>query len=521
MKLPQPREIGSQLKSFYQGLSREQKILGGVLILLVIGGLITLILWSSKTEWGLLYRGLPEETAAEVVNYLKQNNIPFRLEPDGTIRVPKEKVAELRMEIAGQGMVGGVGPGFELFDKGQIGATEFAQKVNYQRALEGELSRTIMGLKAVRYARVHLALPRESLFIEEEKPPKASVFVQLRPGYTLSRKQVLGIVNLVSGAVTGLTPENVKVIDTNGRVLYRGEKEEEEKLSTTQLAYRRRIEEGYRQKVEELLARALGPGKAVAQVSVDLDFDKGAIREEIYDPELTAVVSELLEESSRTSRARGGPAGVKGALALKAEGNLGIGAQGEVSSSKKVIRNYEPSRTLKEISISPGRIKRISVAVLIDANALPKEENGAKLEWIEKLVKGAVGYNPDRGDVVEVSTLPFKAEVAKRPSMLMEYLSRLATPLVQLLIVLLVLLLVVRPLIKAFLERMAPPAAEEVPLEAEEEVPEVEAEEAKPLPQEMAMGIVQSSPERAAVLVKKWLLEETLEERAKALREAA
>ena len=159
--------------------------------------------------------------------------------------------------------------------------------------------------------------------------------------------------------------------------------------------------------------------------------------------------------------------------------------------------------------------------MLIDANALPKEENGAKLEWIEKLVKGAVGYNPDRGDVVEVSTLPFKAEVAKRPSMFMEYLSRLATPLVQLLIVLLVLLLVVRPLIKALLERMAPPPAEEAPLEAEEEVPEVEAEEAKPLPQEMALGIVQSSPERAAVLVKKWLLEESAEERAKALREAA
>ena len=519
MKLLQPREIGGQLKSFYEGLTREQKILGVVLIFLVIGGLGALILWSNRPEWGLLYRGLPEDTAAEVIAYLKGHNIPFKLEADGTIRVPKEKVPELRIEIAGQGLVGGVGPGFELFDKEQIGATEFVQKVNYQRALEGELSRTIMALKAVKYARVHLALPRESLFIEEEKPPKASVFIQLRPGYTLSRKQVLGIVNLVSGAVTGLTPENVKVIDTNGRVLYRGE--EEEKLTTTQLAYRRKLEDSYRLKIEELLSTALGPGKAIAQVSVDLDFDRGAIREETYDPEMTAVVSELLEESTKTSKAEGGPAGVKGALAAKVEGNLGIAAKGETSSSKKIIRNYEPSRTLKEITITPGKIKRISVAVLVDANALPKEKSGTKLEWIEKLVKGAVGYNPDRGDVVEVSTLPFKAEVAKGPSMVMEYLSKLGKPLVELLIVVLVLLLVVRPVLKALLERTTPPVAEEAALEGEEEAPRVEAEEAKPLPHEMAMGIVQSSPKRAAILIKKWLLEESVEERAKALKEAA
>jgi len=519
MKLPQPREIGGQLKHFYEGLTREQKILGGVLILLVIGGLGALILWSHRPEWGLLYRGLPEDTAAEVVDYLKEHRIPFKLEPDGTIRVPKEKVPELRIEIAGQGLVGGMGPGFELFDKGQIGATQFVQKVNYHRALEGELSRTIMALKAVKYARVHLALPRESLFIEKEKPPKASVLLQLRPGYNLSRKQVLGIVNLVSGAVTGLSPENVRVIDTYGRVLYRGQ-EGEEKLTTTQLAYRRKLEESYRSKIEELLSRALGPGKAIAQVSVDLNFDEGAISEETYDPEMVAVVSESLEETTKRARAQGGPAGVKGALAAKAEGNLGIAAQGQISSSKKVIRNYEPSRTLKKITIAPGKIKRISVAVLVDANALPKEKKETKLEWIEKVVKGAVGYNPDRGDVVEVSVLPFKAEVIKGPSMIVEYLGKVGKPVMELLIIILVLLLVVRPVLKALLERTAPPEAEKA-LEGEEEAPAVEAEKPKPLPHEMAMGIVHSSPERAAVLVKKWLLEESLEERTKALKEAA
>ncbi len=520
MKLPQPREIGGQLKQFYQNLTKEQKIIGGVVLGLVLVGIVALVVTSTRVEWGLLYRGLPEETAAEVVNYLKGKNIPYKLEPDGTIRVPKEKVPELRMEIAAQGLVGGVGPGFELFDKGQIGATEFVQQVNYQRALENELARTIMGLKAVKFARVHLAMPRESLFIEEEKPPKASVFIQLKQGYTLSKRQIQGIVNLVSGAVPGLTPENVSIVDTTGRVLFRGEEREEEPITALRLRYRQRVEEALRKKVEDLLSKALGPGSAVAQVSVDLDFDQGAIREEVYDPEMTAVVSESLEEARKYLKAEGGPAGVKGALALKLEGNLTAPGQGEVSYEKKVIRNYEPSRRLKEVTLAPGRILRLSVAVLVDENVLPKDETEAKLEWIEKIVKGAVGYNPERGDVVEVSTLPFVTKEAKKVPVWMEFLLKLSKPLIQLLIVLLVLLLVVRPILKAVLEKPAPVPEEEA-LPEEEEVKPIEEEEKPPLPQEMAMGIVQSSPERAALLVKKWLLEESAEERAKALREAA
>ncbi|RUM87160.1 MAG: flagellar M-ring protein FliF [Thermodesulfatator sp.] len=518
MALPQPREVLQQLQNFYQGLERRQKflLLGTLLLLTTL--FVGLIYWASQPRWGLLYRGLPEETAGEVVNYLKSKNIPYRLEPDGTIRVPEEKVAELRMEIAAQGLVGGPGPGFELFDRGQIGATEFLQRVNYQRALEGELARTIMALRAVKYARVHLALPRESLFIEEEKPPKASVFVSLKPGFHLGRREVLGIVNLVSGAVPGLTPEHITVVDLNGRILYRGEKEEE-KISATQLAYKHRLEEAYKEKVETLLSRVLGPGKAVAQVSVEVDFDRGAIKEETYDPEMTAVVSESLEESQKSARGAGGPAGVKGALAGKVEGSLAPAGQAGVSFSKKVIRNYEPSHTVKEVSLSPGKIKRLSVAVVVDQKALPQGQEGAKLEWIEKLVKGAVGYNPDRGDVVEVSAQPFHVEEVKGPVVWLEYASRLIKPLVELLIVLLVLLLVVRPLLKALVEKKpAPEALEEA--EAPTELPP-EEEEAKPLPQEMALGIVQSSPERAAILIKKWLLEESAEERARALKEAA
>ncbi|QJA06860.1 flagellar M-ring protein FliF [Thermosulfurimonas marina] len=517
MKLPQPQEVAAQLQTFYRGLDRRQKfVLAGSLVLLT-ALFVGFILWVSQPRWGLLYRGLPEETAGEVVNYLKSKNIPYKLEPDGTIRVPEEKVAELRMEIAAQGLVGGPGPGFELFDKGQIGATEFLQRVNYQRALEGELARTIMALRAVKYARVHLALPRESLFIEEEKPPKASVFVSLKPGFHLSRKEVLGIVNLVSGAVPGLTPENITVVDLNGRVLYRGEKEEE-RFSATQLAYKHRLEEAYKEKVETLLSRVLGPGRAVAQISVEVDFDRGAVREESYDPEMAAVVSESLEESQKSAQGVGGPAGVKGALAGKVEGSLSPAGQSGTSSRKKVIRNYEPSRTIKEISLSPGKLKRLSVAVVVDQKALPQGQEGAKLEWIEKLVKGAVGYNPDRGDVVEVSAQPFRIEEVKGPAVWLEYLNRLIKPLVELLVILLVLLLVVRPLLKALLEKKPAPEALEG-VEAPGELPP--EEEAKPLPHEMALGIVQSSPERAAVLVKKWLLEESAEERAKALKEAA
>ena len=520
MAIPDIKALPSQLKEFWGKLNTKQKAL-------LIGGsvgitlLLFLAIWfSTRTEWGLLYRGLDEQTTGEIIQYLKQQKIPYKIDYGGGIYVPKEKVPELRMEIASKGLVGGTGPGFELFDKEQMGLTEFQEKINYQRALEGELARTIMGIKGVKSVRVHLALPKESIFIEEEKPPKASVLIQMKKGYELTPTQVKGIINLVSGAVPKLEPQNVVIIDAiTGKSIKLPSQEEE--FTTTQLAYKRKVEEDLKNKIEELLGKALGYGKVIAQVSVDLSFDKEKIMEETYDPKFSAIVSEEIEEENRTSKMpfEGGMAGVKGTLEQKFEATTPGASQGEVYSHRKIIRNYDISKTIKNLEISPGSIKKISVAVLVDKSALT-ENSTAKLAWIENLVKSAIGYNPDRGDDVTVEAVEFIKPHVKKPGP-MDYVVKLAYPIVLLIGLILFFVFVVRPLLKSLAPKPVPtevPEVTEVPSTVEAKTEEEEEE--GPLPQEVALGIIQSQPEKAALLVKKWLLEETLEERKKALAEA-
>lgn len=516
MALPNIRELPTQFKEFWNRLDRRKKILliGGS-IGITLGILLSLWLLT-RVSWGLLYRGLDEATTGQIVEYLKQQKVPYRVEPDGSIYVPKDKVAELRMEIASKGLVGGArGPGFELFDKEQIGITEFQEKVNYQRALEGELARTIQSIKGVKSVRVHLALPKETVFIEEEKPPKASVLIELQPGYELTPSQVKGIVNLVSGAVPKLDPKNVTIVDaTTGKSIRLPS--EEEDLTDTQLAYKRKIEESLKTKVENILEKALGPGKAVAQVSVDISFDKEKITEEIYDPEATAVVSEEAEEEQKTTKIpEEGVAGVKGALEQKFETTTPQETKGEFHSKKRMLRNYEVSKKLRNLEISPGSIKKISVAVLVDKSVLAQNDT-QKITWLENLVKGAIGYNPDRGDEVKIEAYEFAKIPVPKPSV-MDYLVKLIKPAILILGVILVYFFVIRPLIKALAPK--PPVPKEV-IKEEVVKPPVEPKVEEILPKEIALGIIQSQPEKAAMIVKKWLLEESLEERKKALSEA-
>jgi len=505
------------LKESWQKLTPRQKglFLGGLFGLAL---LIALIFWFvGRTPYGLLYRGLDEATAGQVVQYLKEQKIPYKVEKDGSIYIPEERVPEVRMEIASRGLLGIGGPGFELFDKEKLGLTEFQEKVNYQRALEGELARTIAGIKGVKAVRVHLAMPKESLFVEEEKPPKASVLLELKPGYSLTPAQVKGIVNLVSGAVPKLEPKNITVVDAQtGKNLYTPE-EQEELLSATQLAYKRRVEENLKNKVEELLWSALGYGKAQAQVTVDLSFDKESISEESIDPEGSAILSEDLEEETKQTRGmtEEGVAGAKGAIVQKFEATTPSG-EGESYTKKRVVRNYEVSKRVRNLEIAPGSIKKISVAVVVDKKVLGENET-AKIDWIENLVKGAIGYNPERGDEVKIEARTFFEPPVKKPGV-MDYLGQVYKPLALIILIILLYLLVVRPLLRAI--KPAPPEVKpEVPVAPVEEV-RVEEMEEEVLPREIALGIIRSQPERAAALVKKWLLEETIEERKKALAEA-
>ncbi|MFZ8830753.1 MAG: flagellar basal-body MS-ring/collar protein FliF [Thermodesulfobacteriaceae bacterium] len=511
-----PREVLTQIKASWERLTVKQKVLlvGSALGLTFF---IILGVWLfTKPSWGLLYRGLDEATTGHVLQYLKEKNVPYKVTPDGAIYVPEERVPELRMEIASKGLIGPTGPGFELFDRDKLAMTEFQEKVTYQRALEGELARTIMGIRGVKSVRVHLAMPKESLFIEEEKPAKASVLIKIKPGHTLTREQIRGIVNLVSGAVPGLDPQNVTIVDANtGK--YFTLPEDEEQISLSQLAYKRRVEAELKNKVEELLNLALGYGKAQAQVSVDISFDKESIQEEIYDPEGIAVRSEDAEEETRQSmtQVEGGVPGVRGALIEKFEATEVGPPAGETYSRRRVVRNYEVSRKVRTLEITPGMIKKISVAVVVDKAALGDNAT-ARLEWIENLVRGAIGYNAERGDEVKVEAKEFPKPEVVKPG-LMDYLAKFALPIGILLGIVLVYFLVLRPLLKRLKPAPVPPEAPPVARVPAEEVLPPEEEEL--MPKEIALGIIRSQPERAAALVKKWLLEETLEERKRALAE--
>jgi len=521
MAMPDLKSLPEQLKELWSKLDKKQKaiILGGSIGLTLL--LFLSIWYATRPNWGLLYRGLDEQTTGQIVEFLKKEHVPFKVGLDGSIYVPKDKVPELRIEIASKGIVGGTGPGFELFDKNQMGLTEFQEKVEYQRALENELARTIMGIRGVKWVRVHLALPKESVFIEQEKPPKASVLIEMKPGYELTPTEVKGIINLVSGAVPKLSPQNVVIVDARtGRSIKLPSPEEE--FTTTQLAYKRKVEEDLKEKIESLLSKALGYGKVVAQVSVDLSFDKEKILQELYDPKASAVVSEEIDTENKTSTSpfQGGIAGVKGALEQKFEATKPGASQGEHYFRQKIIRNYDVGKTIRNLEISPGSIKKISVAVLVDKRALDKNAT-AELAWIESLVKSAIGYNPDRGDDVTVEAIPFAAPKIKKPGV-MDYIVKLAQPLIVLVGMFLFFIFVVRPLLKSVAPKPAPAELEEleeVPTTVEAK-PEVEEEEEGPMPQEVALGIIQSQPEKAALLIKKWLLEESIEERKKALAEA-
>ncbi|WP_456433507.1 flagellar basal-body MS-ring/collar protein FliF [Thermosulfuriphilus sp.] len=523
-----PKQAFEQLKNLYQSLDRRQKLLGAALLLVTIGGLVALIFLNTQPEYRVLYKGLTQEDAAEIVSWLQKEKVPYRLVDGGaTIKVPADRVYEVRLALARSGLPRGGGPGFELFDRTSLGTTEFVQHLNYQRALQGELARTISELEAVEEARVHLATPKESLFIEEQKEPTAAVVLKLKRGASLSRQEVKGIVHLVSHAVPGLKPENITVVDSSGKVLYQAE-DPQEQLTQKQVAYQKTLENYYRQKIETMLAEVLGPGRAIARVAVDLDFDKEVFSEEAFDPDAAAIRSEQLTNELKTAKEEGGVPGVKGALDKKIEGNLGAASQGIQYQKSTAIKNYEISRVSRHREATPGRIKRLSVAVLIDGTyqEVTAEDGKGKIKkyvprspeemaQFEKIVKGAIGYDPDRGDRVEVVNVPFSMEEERAlPPLWLDVAHRLAKPFLNLVLIVLFFVIVVRPLLKSFLRRVEPePVPAEGPQAIEGEAPEeIETEEPAALPRDLAISIVHSQPERAAILVRKWLAEEMAEE---------
>jgi len=422
MELPQAFQ---QLASVVRGLSPAKRLTMATLILGTVAGLALLMTWSGGVELRALYTQLDPQDAGAIVARLKDQKIPYRIGPDGrTVLVPSENLHEIRMQMASEGLPQGGGIGFEVFDNTKLGMSEFAQNVNYQRALQGELARTIARISEVESCRVHLVMPEKSLFVSSEHPASASVAVKLKAGRRLSQEQTNGIVHLVSSSVPRLSPDQVTVVDSSGKLLAgsRG-KAPSSGLNLDQLEYQGQVERNLETRIKSMLEQALGEGKAIVRLSCALDFQRHEKTEEHFLPDNRVIRSEQsLNESSRNadSQAQGVPGVRSNTPGPELIPNDGAGTAGNVFEKQDRTVNYEVGKVTSRILEPVGRITRVSVAVLVDGTYKSTTEKGGaatrefvpraseEMQKIEALVKRAVNFDADRGDTLEVVNIPFE-----------------------------------------------------------------------------------------------------------------
>jgi flagellar M-ring protein FliF len=412
-----PEGIKKLLEPFLALSTGKRMVVAAVALgsLLAFGVLITV---ANRTDYRPLFANLTSEDAGEIVKRLKEQKVPHRISDDGkAILVPSDKVYDLRLSLASDGLPQGGGIGFEIFDRKNFGMTEFVQKLNYQRALQGELSRTIAQMAGVESARVHLALPEKSLFQDAEKPATASVVLKMKSNRSLRDAEVQGVVHLVASSIEGMDPDHVTVLDSRGKMLSgSAPADAASKVAGARQEAQRSFEKGEEEKLQGLLDKVVGSGKCVARVSAAFDLKHVEKFEERYDPETAAVRSEQRseEKGGATSTASGVP-GVQSNLgrAPAASGGAGGG-----SKSDETL-NYEVSRSTAKTVEPGGGLTKVSVAILVDGRyeLPPGAKPGAKAKYqprspdemqkIEALVKSAVGYNAERGDQVTVANIPF------------------------------------------------------------------------------------------------------------------
>jgi len=520
----------NQFVTVLKGLPLSKKISMAFILVLVIAGFALMFFWANQEDYQTLFSNLSPEDGGAIVSKLKEKNVHYKVEANGTvIMVPAEKVYELRLALAGDGLPSGGNVGFEIFDHTDFRTPKFVQELNYRRALEGELARTINQFKEVKNSRVFLVLPKESLFIEERKPASASIQLDLRSA--LAPHKLEAVVRLVANAVEGLEPDQVTVVDTRGRVIFKGGRRGENAslLSDTQLDYERKVENEIRENVQTMLEGIVGEGKAIVRVTAEIDFNKITLNEEEYDPSAQVIRSmRNIEESSRTGEKRTDTS--QGLLNRRA-GVVppSMGSQ-KTKNRKDVTTNYEINKVTRTIVKPAGTIKRLSVAAVIDGTyKVEKLKDGSiRKEYIprskeelikfEEIVKRAMGYNEDREDQVSISSMPFSDSIPDYsvpenqhngfdPLRLLRGLKK---TIINVCLIVLVFFLIVRPLLRGLKN-----LKEETLSGGQEELPSITKSEHTQIPspkgmvqKEKILAITQSSPEKAQQLIKGWISEQ-------------
>ncbi len=417
------RQLQSDIGRIWSGLSRTQQILFGAVSAVSIAAIVLLLVWARSPEWAPLYTNVTEADAGQIVQKLKDAQVPYEIAAGGkSIMVPRSQVHELRLQMAAQGLPLGGEVGFEIFDKNTFGMTEAVQKLNYQRALQGELSRTISTMDGVEQARVHLVIPEPDLFTDTAESPTAAVVLKLYPTSKFSPEQAKTIVHLVSKSVKGLTPSNVVITDVNGRnysdELALGQDNPlSPEQSLKQLELKRQTELGIRKNLQGMLDRVLGPNGAVVNVVAEMDFSQLETNQETFEPVVTAadgtrsgILRSEREFHERWDGTQGQSGGVPGTATniptyeASSSTAAGPGAYEKLDHT----RNYEVNKSVQRKIKPPAELKRLSVAVAVNGEL--EEEQIADLR---QMISAAAGVNELRGDTVVVSALKFNDTVAK------------------------------------------------------------------------------------------------------------
>ena len=441
---------GTALLEKVKANPRLPMMLGGAAL---VAAIAVGVMWSRAPDYKVLYSNLSERDGGAVIQSLQQMNVPYKFaEGGGAVMVPADKVAETRLRLASQGLPKSGTTGMELMDNQKFGISQFAEHVNYQRGLEGELARSIESIGAVQSARVHLAIPKPTLFVRERQKPTASVVLQLYPGRAVDEGQVAAITHLVSSSVPELTPKSISIVDQQGNLL---SGTNDRSLDASQLKYVQQVEQGYVKRVESILAPILGKDNIHAQVTADVDFSSVEHTDESYKPNQDPTKAAIRSQQTSESNSQGGTpvGGVPGALSNqppaaavapvttpqppRQPGQPNPPAQanqpaqttqtaektGPSNSRRDSTTNYELERVVRHVQQSAGGVKRLSVAVVVnyrtkvDAKGKPVTEalSAKELAQIENLTKEAMGFSADRGDSLNVVNSPFTSDIKTEP----------------------------------------------------------------------------------------------------------
>ncbi len=509
-------------------LGRQLALLG-----LLVGGVMVIVaalLWATRPSYAPLFNQIDPAEASAVMQALDARRVPYRINSrTGQIEVPERSLAETRLLLAGEGLPKSADIGFELLQEDSgFGTSRLMESARHQRALEGELGRSITALEPVEVARVHLAQPEPSVFIRERAPPKASVMVQLRGNSRLTEAQVASIVHLVASSVSNLEADNVTVVDQRGRLLTRKEDEAGGVSSNDQIDFTRRIEEIYTERVRSLLNPIFGSEQVRVQVAANLDFSRIERTEESFDPQSSVLRAEQINEEERVGSELLAM-GVPGALVNQPPAGGALpGDEDEAGQPRsrrmQSTRNYEVDRIIAHVRESPGSIRRISTAVVVDymqeitedgeTITVPRPEE--QLENIRALVREAVGFDAERGDSVQVITAAFSEKADPFPGIPVweqPWFMDLARLIAGVLVALMVLLFVVRPLINRLFEKPEEEEPEpEETLALSQEPSAIAALTGPGGPDQQAMDLeviremVKDDPKRVAQVMKAWLL---------------